>query len=311
MNALPQWTRTYRSWVLDSSRWKHVQLREGDVVVTTAYKSGTTWMLQIAAQVIFDDLRLRDHQEFGRWIDAAFAPVAEEVAAIEAMPGRRVLKTHLPLDGLPYHPGVRYIYVGRDLRDVFVSLWNHHTHYTPEVWSRMTDIAAAAGMPMSAEPPATPQAFWREWTTRGYFDWERDGYPYWSPTAHLASWWAFRHLPNLHFVHFNDLLNDLPGEIETVAAFIGLPRSPERCREIADCVGFASMKRHAVAQGGHGAFRGGAGTFFNKGTNGRWRDMLTVSDLDLYGRMMRNAPPDAGAWLEQGAFAMREPAWSI
>lgn len=311
MTALPDRTRTYRSWVLDSTRWQDVKLRDGDVVVTTAYKSGTTWMIQIAAQVIFDDLRLRDHSEFGRWIDAAFSPIGEVLEAIEAMPGRRVLKTHLPLDCLPYHPGVRYIYVARDLRDTFISLWNHHTHYTPETWQQLRVIAAGADVPMPPKPPATPQEFWRDWTTRGFFDWERDGYPYWSPTHHLASWWAFRHLPNLHFVHFNDLLSDLPGEIERVARFIGLPRSLERCREIADVVSFASMRRHAIELGANEAFRGGARTFFNKGTNGRWREVLGGSDLELYPVMMRNLPPDAAVWVEQGAAAIREPAWSV
>lgn len=312
MTALPGMERIYQSWILDSTRWQHVSLREGDVVVTTPYKSGTTWMLQLVGQVIFDDLTLRPHGAFGRWIDAAFAPVEQEVAALEAMPGRRVFKTHLPADGLPYDPGVRYIYVARDLRDVFVSLWHHHTHYTPELWAVMTALAERLGVPMAPTPPDDIHVFWREWATRGYFAGEQDGYPYWSATRHLQSWWAFRQLPNVMFVHFNDLLADLPAEVGRVAEFIGLPKTPERCAEIADLVCFASMKREAetVTPGSHFGFRGGPATFINKGTNGRWRGVLTPDDLELYDAMQARLPEEAARWLELGARA-RQPEWSI
>lgn len=305
MARLPEVTRTYRSWILDSTRWRHVDFREGDIVVTTPYKSGTTWMLQIAGQIIFDDLRLRAPGEYGRWVDAALAPIADELAALDAMRGRRVFKTHLGLDTLPYHPDVRYIYVARDLRDVFMSLWHHHTSYKPEFWSRMVQLAADAGAPMPS-PPGHIREFWRDWTTRGYFEWERDGYPYWSPTGHLSSWWEFRHLPNLLFVHFNDLLTDLPAEIGRVASFVGLPRPARRCVEIAERVSFGSMKREAetVNPGAHVAFRGGPATFINKGTNGRWRGVLTDEDLDLHEHMLSNAPPDAVDWLRNGTLAM-------
>ena len=33
---------------------------------------------------------------------------------------------------------------------------------------------------------------------------------------------------------------------------------------------------------GAGRFEGGADRFFHKGTNGRWHDVLTESDLALY-----------------------------
>jgi aryl sulfotransferase len=306
MTTLPSVSRTYRSWGLDSTRWLHARLRDDDVVVTTPYKSGTTWMLQIAGQIIFNDLKLRPHREFGRWIDAAFAPI-EEVAEIDDMPHRRVLKSHLPLDGLPYHAGIRYIYVGRDLRDIFMSLWNHHMHYTPELWARMAATAERFGAHMP-DPPGDIHDFWRDWTTRGYFEWEKDGYPYWSATAHLKSWWDFRHLPNILFVHFNDLLSELPGEVARVADFIGVPLDATRAAEIAEIITFRSMKQAAevVSPGANFLFRGGAQTFFNKGTNGRWRDTLTDDDLALYRPLMQRLPADAARWMEEGAVALRD-----
>ena len=49
-------------------------------------------------------------------------------------------------------------------------------------------------------------------------------------------------------------------------------------------------------------FKGGAQTFINKGTNGRWRELLNEADLALYeGTMARTLSPDCARWLEQGS----------
>ena len=45
---------------------------------------------------------------------------------MEAQTHRRFVKTHLPVDALVYSPKAKYIYIGRDGRDVLWSLYNHH-----------------------------------------------------------------------------------------------------------------------------------------------------------------------------------------
>ena len=48
-------------------------------------------------------------------------------------------------------------------------------------------------------------------------------------------------------------------------------------------------------------FRGGSKAFFFKGTNGRWRDVLTEADLELYEAAKRRVlTPDCAEWLEVG-----------
>ena len=48
-------------------------------------------------------------------------------------------------------------------------------------------------------------------------------------------------------------------------------------------------------------FKGGEASFIYKGTNGRWRDLLTADDLALYeAAKARVLPPDCAAWLETG-----------
>jgi len=43
----------YHKALTDSVRWNFVPLRDGDTIVTTSYKAGTTWMQTIVANLIF------------------------------------------------------------------------------------------------------------------------------------------------------------------------------------------------------------------------------------------------------------------
>ena len=49
----PQKTREMHNAAMDSTRWNDFTFRDGDVVIGTWGKSGTTWTQQIVAQLIF------------------------------------------------------------------------------------------------------------------------------------------------------------------------------------------------------------------------------------------------------------------
>ena len=52
---------------------------------------------------------------------------------------------------------------------------------------------------------------------------------------------------------------------------------------------------------GGSIFDGGARVFINKGTNGRWRDVLTEEDIARYeAEVARNLTPDWAKWLATG-----------
>ena len=58
----------------------------------------------------------------------AGAAAQVKLPEIEAQTHRRFLKTHLPVDALGLSPKVKYIYIGRDGRDVVWSIYNHHAN---------------------------------------------------------------------------------------------------------------------------------------------------------------------------------------
>lgn len=299
-------TREYRNHTLDSTRWDGFRARPDDIVITTPYKSGTTWMQRIVGSFVLwpEQLTVRAG-ELSPWIDARFhGPIEPILEDLEAQQHRRFIKSHLAADGLPLWDEVSYIVVGRDPRDVFMSLWNHYSEHTTEFFEFIND-PDRPGDPFP-RPPGHPRELWRQWATRGWFSWESDGWPYWSHSHHITTWWELRDRPNVLFVHFNDLLADLPGEMRRVAAFLGLSIPEEGWPELVEQATFRSMKEEArrldAAEGGGAGtvWRNGMATFFHKGTNGRWRDVLTADDLVLYEERARRLDPILRTWLEGG-----------
>ncbi|MEO8392637.1 MAG: sulfotransferase domain-containing protein [Chloroflexota bacterium] len=299
---LPQIEHVYQNHTLDSTRWERFNPRANDIVVATPYKSGTTWMQTIVMYLILQDLQPHSLDDFSSWIDARWNPLEEMLTHLDAQAHRRCLKSHLPLDALLYFPQVKYIVVGRDARDVFMSLWNHYSRHTQEILDILNDTAGRVGDPFPP-CPENIRDFWQGWITRGWFDWESEGYPYWSNFHHVQSWWNYRHLPNILLVHYNDLLTDLSGEIRRIANYLEIEVAPEMLVSIAEAVGFESMKSNAekIIPGAEFSWEGGAKTFINKGTNGRWREVLTEDDLKLYeAAVARELTPDCATWLEHG-----------
>ena len=59
-------------------------------------------------------------------------------------------------------------------------------------------------------------------------------------------------------------------------------------------------------------FADGPRRFFNKGVNGRWRDVLSGEDLALYEAKVREKlSPGLAAWLEGGRLAAGDPRQTL
>jgi aryl sulfotransferase len=305
--ARPTRTRVYRNHHLDSTRWDRFETRPGDVVITTAYKSGTTWMQTIVAHLVFPGGAIPGPvMEISPWIDMAARDFDDIVARTGAQTHRRFLKTHLALDGIPYREDVRYVYVGRDLRDVFMSLWNHYSGHNDAAFERVNDPRTLVGEPFP-RPPADLHTLWARWIARGWFDWEPEGWPYWSSAHHARTWFAWRHLENILFVHFADLLADPHAEIARVARFLDIPIDEAELDRIAGATSFDAMKAagDAVMGGAAALWDEGARRFLNQGTNGRWRGVLSDAELAQHRALVERAlPRECATWLENGRKAL-------
>ena len=95
---------------------------------------------------------------------------------------------------------------------------------------------------------------------------------------------------------------DLDGADATASpTFLGIEIDESRWPELVERCTFASMKARSdeIARLRR-AFIGGADTFLYKGTNGRWRDVLTADELAAFDRRSaENLPADAAKWLNR------------
>jgi aryl sulfotransferase len=304
--ALPQVTRVYQNHHLDSTRWEAFVPRADDLVVTTSYKAGTTWTQQILCGLLHPEHDASQVSAISPWVDARFmgGSTAELAQKLAALPARRFVKSHLPLDGMPFHPEVRYIVVARDPRDVFMSLLNHYDNYTDVAYAAV-DAGERVGDPMPRYD-GDARALFRQWISRGWFEWESEGWPYWSNLHHTQTWWPYRDLPNVLLLHYNDMLAGLAGAVRAIVRFAAIDADDAAIARVVEATTFANVKRRIEAQplpkqSGPGFFRGGASAFFFKGSNGRWRELLGPEELALYAAAkQRVLEPECAAWLERG-----------
>ncbi len=87
-----------------------------------------------------------------------------------------------------------------------------------------------------------------------------------------------------------------------VAAFLGIEIDEARWPALVEQCTFASMKAHSErASATSMPFIGGAETFLYKGTNDRWRGVLTDAELAEFDRCCDELlPAGAAEWLNRG-----------
>jgi len=308
MSAGDHQPRIYKTWVHDSTRWEHFRPRDGDVVIATQSKCGTTWMQRIASLLIFQSPEPCAVMEISPWIDSRFMmPVDAMRELIEAQCHRRFVKSHLPFDGLPYYEQIRYIHVARDARDACMSFFNHCSAFTPAAYEDLDRSAPELGP--FPRCPQDPREFWRRWFTRGVLPGTHDGYPDVSFFDLETTYWHARRRDNVLLVHYNDLKADLDGEMRRIAAFLSIETPPDLWPRLVEAATFDAMKRDGKILMGRANdyFEGGSDRFLFKGSNGRWRDLMSADDLELYEKAAARLTPALRRWTEQGRLVAGDP----
>ncbi len=263
----------------------------------------------ICALLVFQDSVLKQPlSALSPWLDMLSRARSDVVADLEAQRHRRFIKTHTPLDGLPLDTAVTYICVGRDPRDVALSMDNHRENLDFAAFLAARNAAAAVDgtMPEPVAPPPRPasqrQRFWR---------WVDDDTP---PTElgssllrtlhHLQTFWDAPDGVDVVMLHFDDLRTDLEGRMRTLADRLGIPVPERRWSELVNAATFDQMRARAAltapdAQNGiwHDNQR-----FFHCGRSGQWRDLLNDDDLERYRTRARAiGPSNVVDWVHRGS----------
>jgi Sulfotransferase domain len=195
-----------------------------DVFACVGFKSGTTWLMQIAVQIAY-----KGHAEFDNilsvvaWPDTApffskyVIPLSDESPARRSPAGFRIVKTHLPQHLVPYSAEARYIAMVRDPKDVVVSGY----HFARS---------------MGYGPLMPSVRHWVELNISGNLPWG-------SWAEHLAGFWRLRHEPNVLFLTYEQLNADLGAGIRQIARFMGVDLSPAQFEAVRQSSTFEGMQR--------------------------------------------------------------------
>ena len=232
--------------------------------------------------------------EMSPWLDARHLPAEAVLTGLAAQPGRRLIKTHTPLDGVPAVTGVRYLVAARHPLDAAVSLYHQINNID------RAEIQRRQGLPEQAGPVLPPL---RDWLI-GWIDGDGDGHS--DPVSigavlhHLSDAWARREEKNVTLVHYADLSSDLPGEIRRIASFLGVQIADDVLPDLVEAAQFRSMRADADRLAPRGMPLKDRSAFFRSGRSGGALEVLTDDDLDRYEtRAASLASADLLAWLHR------------
>lgn len=297
----PEFTRELVESALD------YEPRDDDVFVVSYSKCGAAFVQHIV-HLIFN--KGQPSGDYVKWSLAT--PYLELVGAeaVRRMPRPNAIKSHLPVELMPWSPNAKYIYVARNPKDCFVSIFLNR-----QLFLKQKSMDAAFQEFVSGD------MIWGD-----YF-------------AHVCGWYARRDEPNVLFVLYEDIKRAPHEVIEKLAAFLGdewlesVALDESTLDKIVHHSSFDFMKEHATRtvrrfeeeeEEDEGNDEGGgkdnddddndeeeqeappplfveapamrARTFARRGTVGDWRSTLNAAQERQLERLLRDRSKDTGLW---------------
>lgn len=263
--------RVFQGVLSDSTLWSGFRPRPGDIVVSTPPKSGTTWVQAIVALLLSGDPEgVAQVSATAPWVDYRRSDPARMLARLDAQSGRRQVKTHSPLDAVPFWPDLRYICVYRHPLDVHLSYCSH-----------AANVRRGPVKPLYDGDPA--EVFARFLTAN-----HADGASLTSILWHYRATLAKAQRDNLLVLHYADMVADLPFAVRRIADHIGVRHPAGVMAALTGAAGFAAMKAKAAGfapAAGTGHFRSDAG-FFAAGPERTWVGHLPDAAVAAYADRM-------------------------
>jgi aryl sulfotransferase len=304
--------RHYEGFIANNERWKRFELRPDDVIITTPSKCGTTWMQTIVGMLLRQSTDLPPIGTICPWLDMQIRSEDEVFGLLAAQTGRRFIKTHTPLDGLPLEPTVTYLAVIRHPLDVALSDRDHGLNMKRDRTKELREAMVGEFEPTQphGEPPEDATEFLR---------WFIDNHEL--PTGsgpngledyadQVRTYWDGRHEPNVHLFHYGDMWNDLDAEMRRVAAALGVAVDEARWPDFVEAATLTSMRARArkAAPDAHLRIWKSPAGFFRQGGTRDWSSLLTTDEIAHFDARLHDLAGDAYDWVINGRAALAQAA---
>lgn len=286
----PERLRGYHGLLTNTDRWDSFKARADDIFVCTPPKSGTTWTQAICAFLILGTNELYGRlADISPWLDSELESLDACLETLGAQNHRRFIKSHTPLDGIPFFEQSTYLVVYRHPVDVFFSWRNQGMNMIKQPDIPQLDPDPKVGFAAWVDEPFTP-GYGESRTLEAY-------------VYHYYSFHAYRHLAQFSFYHFSDMKRDLGAVVQRIAGTLGIAVTDQRVTEICQLVSFSSMKNKAstFSPGAGKSVLKSDGDFFRSGSNNQGAEILSPPDLQRYeSKMAQLLSPAEIGWLENG-----------
>uniref|UniRef100_A0A1A8GDA2 Sulfotransferase n=1 Tax=Nothobranchius korthausae TaxID=1143690 RepID=A0A1A8GDA2_9TELE len=263
-----------------TDNWENIQnfeARPDDILIATYPKAGTTWVSYILDLLYFSQT-FADRQ--------ASIPIYDRVPFLEfEVPGigsgkdladhlpttPRLIKTHFPVQFVPksfWEQNCRVVYVARNAKDNMVSYYH---------FDKMNMIQPEAG----------------EWSS--FFQRFMDGkMGFGSWYDHVNGWWKKKQTySNIHYMYFEDLVEDTGREIDKLCSFLGISPSADVKDKVVSGVQFDNMKKNKMANYSTiPVMDFKISPFMRKGKVGDWKNHFTVAQNQVFDEDYRKKMKD-------------------
>ena len=287
--------KLYLGPLTDNRRWDMVTIRPDDVMVVTPPKCGTTWMQTIVALLLSGDPDVETELSVRMpWVDIRIREMSEVAERLEAMPHRRSMKSHTPMDGLPLDDHAQYLCVFRHPLDAHFS-YRNHVRNIPITWfNHWYPEDDTDGITFRRFLDGGPEGF------------DGDAMPLAHILRHYQAARALAERPNVALFHYADMTRDLPGTFNRLAGLLVVSYDEQLLEQLIEAATFDHMKQNAeryAPSGGKGFFKSDS-DFFQSGSSGKWLGQLTDQEMAAYDAMMdAHLTSTERAWLEHGGIA--------
>uniref|UniRef100_A0A3Q3ET22 Sulfotransferase n=1 Tax=Labrus bergylta TaxID=56723 RepID=A0A3Q3ET22_9LABR len=217
-----------------TDNWENVQnfkARPDDILIATYPKAGTTWVSYILDLLYFGQTNPERQSSIPIYDRVPFLEIfvpsidAGKDLADRLQTSPRLIKTHFPVQFVPksfWEQNCRIVYVARNAKDNMVSYFH---------FDRMNNVQPEPG----------------DWSN--YFHRFMEGKTvFGSWYDHVSGWWEKKQsYSNLHYMFYEDLIEDTGREIDKLCNFLGMSPSAEEVQRVAGSVQFDNMKKNSMA----------------------------------------------------------------